>query len=542
LFGLFALAQTFAPRANAQLSTSEVFSSFQNKFGVADTLTEKLLSGRRSGFSQADAQPLEGPIDPNTYILGPGDGLYLNVYAAHSLDQDVTVTPEGKVLIPRIGEAQVAGQTLAEAQKTITKLLAKEYKSPDASLSMRRVRPVKVSVIGEVLTQGIQSVTALQRVSEIIDRAGGLKKTSSLRNIEVRTPTGTLRAKADLLRYFALGDLSANPTVLGGDVIVVPTAMRSISIYGGVAEPQRMEYSDSDSLSTVIALAHGLLPAAITDSVEIARFASSDPSHAQRMIVNYARGDNPSLVDGDQIFIRSVTQYHVPRYVSIDGEVPFPGRFAIEPGVTRLKDVIQRAGGVLPTASLDQAVLIRRVGVANLENDPEFRHIQQLATMRKDGLTDQELAYFTGRYDQLVRSSMVVDFKSLLTQADETQNILLREQDSITIPRAMGYVTVSGSVNQQGNVGYIEGGSFEDYIAKAGGFASSAERSGVRIVNPKTGSYIDPRSEHSYRIAPGDMIIVPQARSDFWKNVQNVTAITAQVLTIVAGIFLLVKK
>jgi protein involved in polysaccharide export with SLBB domain len=527
--------------ASAQLNTSEVFSSFQNKFGVADTLTERLLAGRRTGTAY-DAQPLEGPIDPNTYVLGPGDGLYLDVYAAHALDQDVTVTPEGKILIPRIGEAQVAGQTLAEAQKTVTKLLSKEYKSPDASLSMRRVRPVKISVLGEVLSQGVQSATALQRVSEIIDRAGGLKPTSSVRNIEIRTPTGSVRAHADLLRYFALGDLSANPTVQSGDVIVVPTATRSISIYGGVSAPQRMEFSDHDSLSTAIALAHGLLPAAITDSIEIARFSASDPSHAERMYVNYTRGDNPLLMDGDQIFIRSVTQYHVPRYASVGGEVPFPGRFAIEPGVTRLKDLIQRAGGVLQTASLDQAVLIRKVGVGTWESDPEFLHIRELAPMRKEGLTDQELAYYTGRFDQLVRATMVVDFKALMTRNDESQNILLREQDSISFPRAMGYVTVSGSVNQQGNIGYIEGGSYEDYIAKAGGYTSTADRGSVRVVNPKTGSFIDPRSERSYHIAPGDMIIVQTEHSDFWKNMQTVTAITAQVLTIVAGVFLLVKK
>src|SRR5207249_3961164 len=115
---------------------------------------------------------------------------------------------------------------------------------------------------------------------------------------------------------------------------------RSFTIYGSVASPQRMEFSEHDSLSTAIALARGLLPAAITDSIEIARFLPNDPSHSQRSFVNYARGENPQIVDGDQIFIRSMSQYHVPRYVSIDGEVPFPGRFAIEPGTTHLKDII----------------------------------------------------------------------------------------------------------------------------------------------------------------------------------------------------------
>jgi hypothetical protein len=161
--------------------------------------------------------------------------------------------------------------------------------------------------------------------------------------------------------------------------------------------------------------------------------------------------------------------------------------------------------------------------------------------MRKDGMSDEEYSYFSARAEQFDRSTMVVDFKALLA-GDQSQNILLREEDSIYFPRALGYVTVSGSVNKQGNVGYIEGGTWQDYIAKAGGFASTADRSATRVVNPKSGSYIDPRSNHAYQIAPGDMIIVPQERSDFWKDAVTATALTAQVITIFAGIYLLFKK
>src|SRR5207248_539853 len=156
---------------------------------------------------------------------------------------------------PRIGQTDVAGLTVTEAQKKVIALLSKEYKAPDASLTMRHLRPVKISVLGEVLSPGIQSATAMQRVSEVINHAGGLLRTSSLRNIEVRTMTGALRIKADLLRYYALADLAANPTIESGDVIVVPPVARSITIAGSVSAPQRMEYTEHDSLSTAIALA-----------------------------------------------------------------------------------------------------------------------------------------------------------------------------------------------------------------------------------------------------------------------------------------------
>ena len=136
---------------------------------------------------------------------------------------------------------------------------------------------------------------------------------------------------------------------------------------------------------------------------------------------------------------------------------------------------------------------------------------------------------------------MVVDFKALMN-GDQSQNLVLREFDSIYIPRSMGYVTVSGSVNKQGNVEYIEGGTWQDYVDKAGGFSTTADRGAIRVVNPQTGSYIDPRSDSHYFIAPGDMIIVPREEPHFWKDFASVTAVTAQVLTIIAGILFFVKN
>ena|GEM_PF-195586 len=527
-------------KAAAQLTSAEIYSSFQNRVGVADTLTERLMSQRRVAESSVAAQALEQPVNPATYILGPGDGMYLNVYAIHGLDQDLTVTPEGRLLIPGIGGVDVAGLSIIEAEKRVRSALARDYKSPDVSLSLRHLRPIKINVIGEVLAPGIQTATAMERVSEVIDRSGGVKSNSSLRNIEIRRPTGALRARADLLRYYALGDLSANPPVEAGDVIVVSVAKRYVLVTGSVALPQRMEFVEGDSLSTELALCRGLLPGSDRDSIEMARYSPSDPEHAQWSWFDLARGENPLLRDGDQIFVRAYSQYHVPRIVGIGGEVPFPGSYPIDPGKTRLKDIIERAGGVLPNGSLSGATLVRRIGILNeWESDPEFLRIKTVEPFMKEGLSQEEYTYLTARMDAY-RAVMVVDFNRLMA-GDTSQNLFLREQDSIYIPRALGYVSVSGSVNNQGDVTYIEHGSWEDYISKAGGFSVNADRGALRIVDPKTGSYIDPRADPDFHIVPGDMILVPRAEPHFWKDVGAVTAVSAQVLTIISVIWLLIR-
>ena len=50
------------------------------------------------------------------------------------------------------------------------------------------------------------------------------------------------------------------------------------------------------------------------------------------MYVNYAAGEDPLINEGDVIFVRGITQYHLPRVVSIFGEVLYPGKYSIEVG------------------------------------------------------------------------------------------------------------------------------------------------------------------------------------------------------------------
>ncbi|HYM20245.1 MAG TPA: SLBB domain-containing protein [Candidatus Kapabacteria bacterium] len=514
---------------------------YQNRTAIMDTATERMLAQRQAIRAGTDAQALEGPIDPSTYILGPGDGVYLNVYAAHFLDQDLTVTPEGKLILPQTGQVLIGGMSIPDAEKKVNQLLTREYKNPDAHLSLRRLRAVKVSVLGEVLAPGVQTATSLMRVSEVIAKAGDMTAHSSLRNIEVRRADGTLRAKADLVKYFNTGDIAANPMIEGGDVIVVPRVTRLMMINGAVSKPGSYEYAPGDKLSTLIALAQGALPSAQFDSIEIARYSDSDPVVAHRFYVNYSAGNDEPLQEGDAVMIRGLGQYHTPRVVTVEGEIAYPGKYSIEVGQTHLRDILQRAGGILPSGSLEEAVVLRRSGVGSYETDPEFIMLQGMRGSEDKRMTDDQYNYLMARSRQLGRTVMVVNFKDLITKGDESQDIILRDQDSIWVPRARGYVSVIGNVNSPGNINYVDGASYDEYIDRAGGYTSSADKGAVRVINSKTSTYINPRSDSHYQIGPGDTIVIPPDRPTFWQNFQIITAVTAQVITIIAGVVLLKK-
>ncbi len=511
---------------------------FKNQLGVADTITEKILAQRQAIRAGYDAQAQEVAIDPTTYVLGPGDGVYLDIFTLRSMDQDLTVTPEGRLIIPQTGTLTVSGLTIAEAETKVNELLRKSYKKPDATLSLRRLRSIKISVIGDVLAPGVFTVTAASRVHEAIERAGGFVGKSSLRNVEIRDQQGKLRAKADMQRFLAVGDLDANPVIEGGDVVLVPRVRSYITINGAVSEPGMKEFVAGDKLSTVIKISRGLRPDALLDSIEISRFLPDDPSRAVRQYVSLT--DDPELHEGDAIQIRARSQYHIPKLVAINGEVRHPGKYAIEPGVTRLSEILKRAGGILPTGSLDDAVVLRRAGVT-WESDPEYIMLDRLVGDKENPLTDDQYNYYIARTRQLGRSVMIVNFRSLIEKGDASQDIIMRDNDSIAVPRSRGFISVLGNVTNPGNIMYDEHASWDDYVRFAGGYTSSADEDEVRIINSKTSTYIDPRGDNTYKIGPGDTIVVPSEKNEFWKNFQNVTAITAQVLTIVAGILLLTR-
>ncbi|MFM7158718.1 MAG: polysaccharide biosynthesis/export family protein, partial [Bacteroidota bacterium] len=143
---------------------------------------------------------VETPVDPAQYVLGPNDILTLFIapilykpeIPSHA---DIPVSPDGRFVIPGIGAINVGGKTLAEAEQLVKDEVTKILKTNGVSLSLRKMRTFKVFVRGAVRKPGIIPATPADRVSEIIDRAGGLMFDASMRNIDI---TRTLTQDASI--------------------------------------------------------------------------------------------------------------------------------------------------------------------------------------------------------------------------------------------------------------------------------------------------------------------------------------------------------
>ena len=211
------------------------------------------------------------------------------------------------------------------------------------------------------------------------------------------------------------------------------------------------------------------------------------------------------------------------------GEVKYPGYYSIEPHSTRLREIIQRAGGFTEQASLADAVLIRR---RLIEQDPEYGRIAQIDP---DQRTPEETEYFRVKNREFQRPGILtVDFNKLMNN-DESENLFLQHDDSVFVPQTRGFVKVSGKVKNPGNISYVADRTFREYIQLAGGYGWNAEEGEEKVIKGRTGETFLADSQDDYSIESGDAIFVPEkAKGDFWSGFATAITIVAQVATVIA--------
>jgi len=496
-------------------------------------------SGKRE-TRDAQLPIVEVPVSDSTYIVGPGDELGVSIFGTQYYSFRVAVNSDGTLVIPELGMVYVRNATLRDVREKIHALLRGEIRRADVIVSLTRARQVKVTVAGAVQIPGVVLMPATARVSEALELAGGaIKDTTALRNIRVRRTDGST-TYADLLRYYRIGDLNANPFVSGGDIIYFPPKDRIVGVFGAVGHEGRMDYVKGERLFDIIEVCQGFRGQAFLDSIEIVRFRE-DQLSTHRFFLDlrdYPHDEslNIEIQDGDLVLVRAIPKYRRHRLVLLTGEVRYEGSYSIEAGETTLRDIIERAGGFTADASLEEAVVIRRP--PETEKDAEFERLQKIpaADMRED-----EYEYFKARSREKI-GMMVVDFKQLFLMNDTTQDIVLRDGDMVEIPKLKNYVRVIGRVNSPGNVIFNPEWNYIDYIEATGGFGWRADQGDVRVVKARSGELMNARKQRSYKLEPGDTIWIPEVPEvKFWEIAFTALGVISQIAGIV-GIVIAISR
>jgi len=195
--------------------------------------------------------PLEKAIDPEKYLLGPGDRLRI-LWSVENIDNFVTIGPTGKLIIPKIAPISVLGKTLGDVDREVNERMRKVYKSAEVSINLIRFRQFKVLVYGAVNKPKFVKMAPVSRLNEAINNAGGLQKYADPERI-VLIRDGN--SKNIFLKEFLLnGDLNNNPQLTDGDKVFVP--------FIDITPQQQKDYVEYDNANKVLVIGFVFRPGA----------------------------------------------------------------------------------------------------------------------------------------------------------------------------------------------------------------------------------------------------------------------------------------
>ena len=353
------------------------------------------------GLAQSPISSLvgvESPIISDKYVLMPGDRLLVTVQGSVTYSYDAWVTYEGKinVTIPVnadkmevIDVVSVSGLTLAQAQDTLTATMLRYFRTATVKLTLTGLRSGIVFLTGEVLYPGAYNASPVERVSQVIARAGGLAPLGSKTRIKL-IRNGQVHSIVDIERFETEGDLLANPFVESGDVIQVPAVEGLVTVKGAVfgrgeyrlrisaltTDKERVsegiyELKPGERVSEMISKAGGITPWADLSKSYIERLVVGGggtrvkiPVDLRRIIFEQDSTGNIEMMNTDIMVIPPLNTM-----VYVEGEVSKPGSFTFGPNL-RAGDYIGQAGGPTNYANPRDAFVLRAGRRVSVRGNP----------------------------------------------------------------------------------------------------------------------------------------------------------------------------
>lgn len=448
---------------------------------------------------------LSGPVPPD-YKLGPGDQLVLILTGDVELAHTLSVTRQGFVLIPQVGQVFVSNLTVDQLRDVLYTRLGRVYSGVRRGsaakirfdLSVVNVRVNQVYVVGEVRQPGAYQISALGTALTALYAAGGITARSNMRRIEVRRLDQVV-ATLDLYDYLLRGIKHDDIRLQTGDVVYVPLRGRRAQITGAVVRPAIYELGEVESLPDLVRAAGGFLADAALERLSVHRIVpiperGSGPF--PRTVVDVrlptvaaAAGDDPppaphaagrfgnvwvpglGLEDGDSVVVDAIAPLDSSFFVAIAGAVNKPGRYPWRDGMT-LRELVVTARGPKVGAFLKEAEIARL---------PEDRSSGRLAETVRVPL---DSTYLLGR-DSAGRYIGPPGTAFPAKGAPEIplhpyDNVLLLRQPEFELQRT---VTLLGQVRFPGTYALTARDErLADVVDRAGGLTPVAYPDGVRFI------------------------------------------------------------
>jgi protein involved in polysaccharide export with SLBB domain len=314
--------------------------------------------------------PIDLPAGAD-YMVGPGDGLAIDLWGGVAQRISRTVDRQGRISLPESGPILVSGHTLAEVQQTVQRVLRANYRDVSADVSLSRLRSVRIYVVGDVLQPGAYDISSLSTPLNALLAAGGISDNGSLRTIK-HFRGDKLVEEVDAYDLLLHGVRSEMAHLENGDTLLVAPTGPQVTIEGMVRRPAIYELRNEKTLADALDLAGGILPAAALQHIEVQRLVAHEKRTMLTLDIS-ATSDADSITkqlaafkiqDGDQIHIFPIAPYNESA-IYLQGHVLRPGRYSYSDGM-KVSDLIRSYADLLPEPAGHYAEIVRL-------NAPDYR-------------------------------------------------------------------------------------------------------------------------------------------------------------------------
>lgn len=348
--------------------------------------------------------------------------------------------------------------------------------------------------------------------------------------------------------------------------------IQKVFIDGEVLKPGIYDFSKGMTVKDLVFAAGNILESAYLESADVSFQIVEDGKiakieHKRINLKKALEGDpthNLTLKPYSRVFVKKIPDWRKEQFVTITGEVWFPGKYIIKKGET-LSSLIERAGGYTDKAYLRGAVFTRK-RVKELQQ----KTLEEMAIrLEKDIMAETSMRLSTAlSTDEVagIRAQQEGTYK-LLDALKRTQatgrmtitlahprllkgsefDIELEDGDTLHIPTKNNVILVAGAVMVPGSFLYSENLDYESYIAKAGGFTRYADTKNMFILKVDGSAVKIPSGlfawssinqrwevtafgEERKMLEPGDTIVVPEKiQATAWlRSFRDITQILMQ--------------
>jgi protein involved in polysaccharide export with SLBB domain len=464
---------------------------------------------------------------PPDYTLNPGDELLIGVTGSVEADLQLTVDPEGRVFIPRVGPVSVAGVRYGDLAAALKRRFNEQYKRINVSVVIGHLHGLTVYVTGYAVSPGAYTISSLSTMIDAVLAAGGPAGGGSFRTVQLRRG-GQLVATLDLYDLLLNGDKSHDVSLRNQDVLNITPVGPELAITGSVNQEAIYEAKPQETLGDIIRYAGGPNSLADDSRVLVARLADLDKTGSQEL--SFAAAKVYPAERGDLVRILSLANIARPMerqaiLATIEGEIDHPGRYYLRPGST-VGDLLAQAGGlttgafvfgtqvdrdslrVQQQASFDRAI-------SDLQLDAAATPLSDIRSVVPGGAgavaarSQAALAIIDKLKAQKPDGRLVLALGPDATSLPADLN--LENNDRIYVPPRPKTVGVFGAVYETGSFLFTPGSRLSAYLRLAGGPKRIAERGEMFVVRAN-GSVISARQTHGLAdqpALPGDVIFVP---------------------------------